>query len=80
MSEYTYKMQANILAAQVKQLELSLTTMRKEINSLWFEREKLIGALEDCLGFVDELKDHGINHWSGETKAHAVLAEAKEKV
>ena len=46
MSEHTYKMQVNILMAQVKQLELSLAGIREHRDSLEFEREKLIGALE----------------------------------
>ena len=43
------------------------------------EREKLIGALGDCLGFIDELKDQGIRDWSKEENARAVLAEVKEQ-
>ena len=44
------------------------------------DREKLIGALENCLGFIDELKDHGISKWSREMQAQAILTKVKEKL
>ena len=42
-------MQAKILVAQIKQLELSVTGLRKRNDSLKFEREKLLGALEQLV-------------------------------
>jgi hypothetical protein len=48
-------------------------TLYEETTRLQSENDRLREALESCLCFIDELKDHGITNWSGEEAARAAL-------